>query len=167
MDTSEKPIMVVGFDEGQNSCYALEWTLDRFFLPYAPNFPFNLILVHAMRPSSSLNLISPTEAEVLRSIERDLRRIGEQIVGKAKKICATKKMKEFSMDVIEGNPRNILCEAVEKNRASVLVVGAHDYGPIKRVVLESVSDYCFHHAQCSVIIVKQPKINPKGFILHT
>lgn len=43
----EKPVMVVGVDESEQSTYALEWTLDRFFAPYAPNFPFKLIIVHA------------------------------------------------------------------------------------------------------------------------
>ncbi|KAK8557426.1 hypothetical protein V6N13_013697 [Hibiscus sabdariffa] len=56
-----------------------------------------------------------------------------------------------------GDPRNVLCEAVEKHNASVLVVGSHGYGPMKRAVLGSVSDYCAHHAHCSVMIVKKPK----------
>ncbi|KAF3556416.1 hypothetical protein F2Q69_00010234 [Brassica cretica] len=40
----------------------------------------------------------------------------------------------------------------------ILVVGSHGYGAIKRAVLGSVSDYCAHHAHCSVMIVKKPKI---------
>lgn len=35
-------------------------------------------------------------------------------------------------EAIEGDPRNVLCEAVEKHHASVLVVGSHGYGAIKR-----------------------------------
>ncbi|KAL6582609.1 hypothetical protein OROMI_004687 [Orobanche minor] len=34
--------------------------------------------------------------------------------------------------VVDGDARNILCEAVEKHNASVLVVGSHGYGAIKR-----------------------------------
>lgn len=76
---------------------------------------------------------------------------------------------------------------MDKHNASVLVVGSHGYGAIKRyilgfsfsslsmplvfngllstnihfvrgrAVLGSVSDYCAHHAHCSVMIVKKPR----------
>lgn len=41
-------------------------------------------------------------------------------------------VKDVVYEVIEGDPRNILPEAVEKYRADVLVVGSHGYGAIKR-----------------------------------
>uniref|UniRef100_A0A453AQ76 UspA domain-containing protein n=1 Tax=Aegilops tauschii subsp. strangulata TaxID=200361 RepID=A0A453AQ76_AEGTS len=61
------------------------------------------------------------------------------------------------VEVIDGEPRFVLCNAVEKHHADLLVVGSHGYGAIKRAFLGSVSDYCAHHAHCSVMIVKQPK----------
>lgn len=36
------------------------------------------------------------------------------------------------VEAVEGDPRNVLCEAVEKYHASVLVVGSHGYGALKR-----------------------------------
>lgn len=36
------------------------------------------------------------------------------------------------MEVVDGDPRNVLCEAVDKHHASILVVGSHGYGAIKR-----------------------------------
>ena len=36
------------------------------------------------------------------------------------------------VEVVEGDARNVLCEAVEKHHASILVVGSHGYGAIKR-----------------------------------
>lgn len=38
----------------------------------------------------------------------------------------------MTLEVVEGDARNVLCEAVEKYHASVLVVGSHGYGAIKR-----------------------------------
>lgn len=35
-------------------------------------------------------------------------------------------------EAVEGDPRNVLCETVEKYHADVLVVGSHGYGAIKR-----------------------------------
>ncbi|KAL9667710.1 hypothetical protein QQ045_002074 [Rhodiola kirilowii] len=64
----------------------------------------------------------------------------------------------MDLQVMEGDPRNALCEAVDKHHAATLVIGNHGHGAIKRAVLGSVSDYCDHHAHCSVLIVKKPKI---------
>lgn len=56
----EKSVMVVGVDDSEQSTYALEWTLDRFFAPYAPNYPFKLFIVHA-KPNavSAVGLAGP------------------------------------------------------------------------------------------------------------
>jgi len=36
---------------------------------------------------------------------------------------------------MEGDPRIVLCDAVEKHHASMLVVGSHGYGALKRYIL--------------------------------
>ena len=41
-------------------------------------------------------------------------------------------VKDVVYEVIEGDPRNVLPEAVEKYHADMLVVGSHGYGAIKR-----------------------------------
>lgn len=41
-------------------------------------------------------------------------------------------IKDVVVEVIEGDARNVLCDAVERHHASVLVVGSHGYGAIKR-----------------------------------
>ncbi|KAF7120279.1 hypothetical protein RHSIM_Rhsim13G0011000 [Rhododendron simsii] len=204
MATAEKPVMVVGIDDSEHSIYALEWALTHFFTPLAPNFPFNLVVLHA-KPSatSAVGLAGPGAADVLPYVEADLKKIASKVLEKAKEICLSKSVilnldllsstsvfpfdslpsglkcghlcefplpnvlyeRSFSMQVnevileaVEGDPRNVLCEAVEKHHASMLVVGNHGYGAIKRAVLGSVSDYCAHHAHCTVMIVKKPKI---------
>ncbi|GMN38007.1 hypothetical protein TIFTF001_007286 [Ficus carica] len=159
MATDEKQVMVVGIDDSEQSSYALEWTLDHFFAPYASNPPFKLVIVHAKpTPTSAVGLAGPGAADVLPFVDTDLRRIASRVVDKAREICARKSVNIFLAEVIEGDARNVLCEAVDKHHASVLVVGSHGYGAIKRAVLGSVSDYCAHHAHCSVMIVKRPKI---------
>ena len=39
---------------------------------------------------------------------------------------------DATLEVVEGDARTVLCEHVEKHRASILVVGSHGYGAIKR-----------------------------------
>ncbi|CAN1332757.1 Universal stress protein A-like protein [Linum perenne] len=129
---TQKQVMVVGIDDSEHSMYALQWTLDHFFTPFAGDGSlFKLVVVHSKpTPSSVVSLAGPATAEV----------------------------KDAVFEVVEGDARNVLCEAVERHGASVLVVGSHGYGTIKRAVLGSVSDYCAHHAHCTVMIVKKPKI---------
>ncbi|KAK4282491.1 hypothetical protein QN277_013861 [Acacia crassicarpa] len=157
MATSEKPVMVVGIDEHDHSTYALEWTLDHFFAN-GPNSVFKLLLVHSKpTAASAVGLVGPGAADALPVIDADLRKIAARVVEKAKKTCANKSLNDVAVEVVEGDPRNVLCDAVERHDASVLVVGSHGYGTIKRAVLGSVSDYCAHHAHCTVMIVKKPK----------
>ncbi|KAE8009491.1 hypothetical protein FH972_005925 [Carpinus fangiana] len=146
MATSEKQVMVVGFDDHEHSTYALEWTLKHFFAPFASNPPFQLVIVHA-KPS-------PPSVPIP---EADLKKRAAQVAENVEEICRNQLENEAVVEVMQGDPRNVLCDTVEKHRASVLVVGSHGYGAIKRAVLGSVSDYCAHHAHCSVMIVKRPK----------
>ncbi|KAH6827391.1 Adenine nucleotide alpha hydrolases-like superfamily protein [Perilla frutescens var. hirtella] len=155
----EKSVMVVGIDDSDHSFYALEWTLDHFFLASPENSPFKLVVVHAKPPPlSTVGLMGPGAADVLPYVDMDLKKIAARVMEKAREICAAKSMSDAIYEVVEGDARNVLCEAVEKHQASMLVVGSHGYGAIKRAVLGSVSDYCAHHAHCSVMIVKRPKI---------
>lgn len=43
-------------------------------------------------------------------------------------------MSDAVYEIHEGDARNVLCEAVEKHHADMLVVGSHGYGAIKRFV---------------------------------
>ncbi|EMS45264.1 Universal stress protein A-like protein [Triticum urartu] len=88
--------------------------------------------------------------DVVRVVDADLRKRAEDVVDRARRLCVAN-------SVMEGEARYVLCDAVDKHHADLLVVGSHGYGAIKRAFLGSVSDYCAHHAHCSVMIVKQPK----------
>ncbi|KAF3330254.1 fiber protein Fb19 [Carex littledalei] len=150
----EKTAMVVGIDESEHSFYALQWTLLHFFSIPVPLF--KLIVVTAKpTPGSVVGLAGPGSADVIPFVESDLRRSALRVIEKAKELCHS--VSDVVYEIHEGDARNVLCEAVEKHHADMLVVGSHGYGAIKRAVLGSVSDYCAHHAHCTVMIVKKPK----------
>ncbi|KAK1315541.1 hypothetical protein QJS10_CPA05g00416 [Acorus calamus] len=157
--TTEKPVMVVGIDDSDHSTYALQWVLNHFFVPLpSDDHPFKLVVVHAKpTPSSVIGLAGPGSAEVLPFVEADLKKIASRVVEKAKELCVSKSVHGVLLEVVEGDARSVICDAVEKHHATVLAVGSHGYGAIKRAVLGSVSDYCAHHAHCTVMIVKKPK----------
>ncbi|EOA25108.1 hypothetical protein CARUB_v10018416mg, partial [Capsella rubella] len=59
-----------------------------------------------------------------------------------------------------GDAKEVICNAVQKLKADMLVMGTHDYGFFKRALLGSVSEYCAKRVRCPVIIVKkQPQDN--------
>jgi hypothetical protein len=39
---------------------------------------------------------------------------------------------DVEFEALEGDARNVLCDAVERHHAEMLVVGSHGYGAIKR-----------------------------------
>ncbi|KAM4119099.1 hypothetical protein ACJW30_03G034000 [Castanea mollissima] len=83
--------MVVGIDDNEHNTYALEWTLDHFFAPYASNHPFKLVLVHSKAtPSAAIGLAGPGAAEVLPLVDADLKKITARVVKKARELCSTK-----------------------------------------------------------------------------
>ncbi|KAM3254915.1 hypothetical protein ACQJBY_048385 [Aegilops geniculata] len=150
-----KMTMVVGVDESEHSYYALQWTLLHFFSP-GQQQQYRLVVVTAKpTAASAVGLAGPGAADVLPFVEADLKRSSLRVIDKAKELCA--QVSDAVFEVVEGDARNVLCEAVERHHAEMLVVGNHGYGAIKRAVLGSVSDYCTHHAHCTVMIVKKPK----------
>ncbi|GJN34828.1 hypothetical protein PR202_gb23526 [Eleusine coracana subsp. coracana] len=76
-------------------------------------------------------------ADVVSFVEADLKRSSMRVIKKAKDLCM--QVSDATFEVVEGDARNVLCEAVEKHRAELLVVGSHGYGAIKRPSLGSTS----------------------------
>ncbi|ESW16272.1 hypothetical protein PHAVU_007G143000 [Phaseolus vulgaris] len=154
---SEKKVVVIGIDDREASTYAIRWTLDHFF----PSPIFKLVLVHS-RPaaSSAVGFTGPSAGEIFSILDSDLQKTATKVIDSAKQLCIEKSVHDAALEVVEGDPRNVLCMAVEKYHAAILVVGSHGRGALKRVVLGSVSDFCAHHANCTVMIVKKPKIKP-------
>uniref|UniRef100_A0A7N0ZT12 UspA domain-containing protein n=1 Tax=Kalanchoe fedtschenkoi TaxID=63787 RepID=A0A7N0ZT12_KALFE len=159
--TTEKPVMVVGMDESEHSFYALNWTIDHFFAPYAPNHPFKLILADPLGgqrgqppPRIPPKIFLTSAADVLPYIEADLKKVAARVLDKAKEICISKQINWwFGWKHNSGVSKIASWIDVAKLCGYVigrLLNGFHGLG--------SVSDYCSHHAHCSVMIVKRPKI---------
>lgn len=55
----------------------------------------------------------------------------------------------------QGDSRDEIVDAVDKVKADSLILGSRGIGALKRTFLGSTGDYCLHHANCVVIVVKQ------------
>jgi nucleotide-binding universal stress UspA family protein len=54
-----------------------------------------------------------------------------------------------------GNPAREILHAIEKDRIDLVVLGAHRFGAIARLLLGGTSERVLTHAPCSVLIVRR------------
>jgi len=54
---------------------------------------------------------------------------------------------------LEGMPGEEICKAARERDVRMIVVGAHGWGRVGRVIHGSVSEYVLHHAEVPVLVV--------------
>ena len=54
---------------------------------------------------------------------------------------------------LEGMPGEEICEAAKERDVRLIVVGAHGWGRMGRMIHGSVSEYVLHHAEAPVLVV--------------
>ncbi|VFQ83247.1 unnamed protein product [Cuscuta campestris] len=152
--TMKRKVMIA-IDESEFSRYALEWTLENFHDSLL-NSQLVLFTVLPMVDygyiyASSLGFTPP---ELLKSIQDNQKKVATVLLEKADDIC--KKHGITTERVIEaGDPKDAICQAVEKMKIQLLVLGSHSRGALKRAILGSVSNYCVNNANCQVLVVKK------------
>ncbi|KAI3932711.1 hypothetical protein MKW98_012682 [Papaver atlanticum] len=96
-------------------------------------------------------------SDVLMSMEKYSKEVADCVIEKAKRVCKDLQNVKVETMIESGDAREVICDAVEKIGADVLVMGTHGYGMIKRAFLGSVSTHCAQNVKCPVLIVKKPK----------
>ncbi|PAN21273.1 hypothetical protein PAHAL_3G455900 [Panicum hallii] len=128
-----KPVMVVGIDDSDHSYYALDRRPQQY----------RLGVLTAKPPASSvIGIAGIGSAELLPTVEADLKRTAARVMDKAKSLCA--EVADVGYEAIEGDARGVICEAVDRHHAEIPAIGCHGYSKWKRAVLGSVSNYCMH-----------------------
>jgi nucleotide-binding universal stress UspA family protein len=64
---------------------------------------------------------------------------------------------KVSYQQVLGSPAKTICQIAEKEQIDLIIIGHRGLSGIGELLLGSVSNYVFHHAPCSVLIVNQPK----------
>ncbi|KAL8129450.1 hypothetical protein V2J09_018605 [Rumex salicifolius] len=170
--------VLIGMDDSDESFYALQWALNNLLKPVAneqSNAPpllaaagdpsqderCLLYLVHVQQPFQSYvypagPAVFATTTSVMESVRKAQAEIAESLFARAMKICKEHHVRSETL-VLEGSPKEMICQAAEQMHVDMLVLGSRGLGQIKRAFLGSVSDYCAHHVGCPVLIVKPPK----------
>ncbi|KAK6277751.1 UspA - like 10 [Theobroma cacao] len=160
--------VIVAVDGSEESMGALRWALDNLKLrsstPDSTKSPGYFLVLHVQSPPSiaaglnpgAIPFGGPSGLEVpafTAAIEAHQKRITEVILDHALQICSERNA-NVKTQVAIGDPKEKICEVVENLHSDLLVMGSRAFGPIKRMFLGSVSNYCANHAQCPVIIIK-------------
>ncbi len=61
---------------------------------------------------------------------------------------------EPETQLLAGIPPDEICELANRLAATLVVVGAHGWGAVRRVLFGSVSQAVLHHAPCPVLVVR-------------
>ncbi|KAL3510766.1 hypothetical protein ACH5RR_030167 [Cinchona calisaya] len=153
--TVERKKVMVAIDDSECSHYALEWALDNFHQLISDSelviFTVQPIAKYSYLYASSMGAAPP---ELIRNFQEQNQKAANALLETAKAICD--KHGVIARTVTEvGDPKDAICEAVEKLKVQLLVLGSHSRGAIKRAFLGSVSNYCVHNAKAPVLVVRK------------
>ncbi|XP_059646528.1 universal stress protein A-like protein isoform X2 [Cornus florida] len=157
--------VMVAVDESDESFYALKWALDNLFRSAAAAAPDQppanqddqITVVHVQQPFQPYIYPAGPVVESVRKAQEETAAI---ILTRALQMCKERMIKTETL-ILEGDPKDMICQATEQMHVDLLVMGSRGLSKIKRAFLGSVSDYCAHHAKCPILIVKPPKESHK------
>jgi nucleotide-binding universal stress UspA family protein len=120
---------------------------------FAP--PEELTLAHAITlPDLDHPMVTPEIRDtVIEEIEGKLRLEGEEILKRARAEVPA----DFpSVQLVHqiGNPAQVILETAQSSHSDLIILGARGLGPVKELVLGSVSHRVVLHAPCSVLVMK-------------
>lgn len=122
---------------------------------FAP--PEACTLVHALAlPDLSYPLITPdVRQEAQQDITTHLRKEGEDLLNQAERQVPS----DFShIERIHqiGHPVDVILDTARSSHADLILLGARGLGPVKELILGSVSHRIILHAPCPTMVVKAP-----------
>jgi nucleotide-binding universal stress UspA family protein len=104
-------------------------------------------------PATTPGFASGMVRQAIKDIVKERRAALEEAQERAAAIFAGT-VKKVEREVLGGDPVDALCRAAAKPRVDLVVVGARGLGPLKRLVLGSVSEGVLRHVDRPVLIVK-------------
>ncbi|KAK7392747.1 hypothetical protein VNO78_21194 [Psophocarpus tetragonolobus] len=165
--------VMVAIDESEGSFYALKWVIDNLITAMAtvgessPQNDGMVYLAHVEpKVQNYVYPIGPGGAAfypttvVVDSVKKAHEERSAALLARALKICHDKLVKAESI-ILNGDAREMICEAADQMQIDLLVLGSRGLGTLKRTFLGSVSDYCAHHAKMPILIVKPPQHSRK------
>jgi nucleotide-binding universal stress UspA family protein len=136
--------IVVGVDGSEPSKRALRWAIEQAELIGAT---VEAVGVWEHRSSYAWGAVAVVDAaEVADVCERTVIEMVTEVSGEAPSV-------HLVSYVMRGNPAHELVQ--QAKGADLLVVGSRGHNGLVGALLGSVSQYCVHHAECPVVVVRE------------
>lgn len=154
--------VVVAVDESEESMHALSWCLNNLLSGKDHNPNTTLILLYIKPPIPSYSSLDVAgyifTGDVIATMEKHNKDLANSVMNRAEAVYERFNSEvKVEKKIGSGDAKEVICVAVDKLGADILVMGSHDYGFFKRALLGSVSDYCSKHVKCPLVVVKRPK----------
>ncbi|KAL6007477.1 hypothetical protein ACLOJK_002746 [Asimina triloba] len=155
--SSRKKQVMVAIDERECSHYALKWTLENLLDRVEASPPLILFTVQSIAFHNYISAATygASVVELKKSVQEHQKKIAFALLERAKEICSNHGVTVETVTEV-GDPREVICEAVEKLNVDLLILGSDGRTAIQRAFLGSVSNYCVQNGKCPVLIVKKP-----------
>ncbi|KAJ4793732.1 Adenine nucleotide alpha hydrolases-like superfamily protein [Rhynchospora pubera] len=152
MATGNLGCVVVAVDGSEESMKALQWALDNLRLrPGGEEVePGALVVLHVQSPPSIAAGLNPGPIPFGGPSEVDVPAFTAAIDAHQRRITQV----NVKTHVVVGDPKEKICEVAANLKCDLLVMGCRAIGPIKRMFLGSVSNYCINHVGCPVVVIK-------------
>ncbi|KAJ9559110.1 hypothetical protein OSB04_013724 [Centaurea solstitialis] len=114
--------------------YAVPTETCSYFELYLHFYPLWVFLLSKIPPSSSENYVRSAmyaSSAMVESIRKAQRQNATELLSRALKVCKEMKIKAETL-ILEGNPKEMICQAVEEMHFDLLVVGSRGLGTIER-----------------------------------
>ncbi|XP_010264140.1 PREDICTED: uncharacterized protein LOC104602218 isoform X2 [Nelumbo nucifera] len=141
-----KKKVMIAIDESECSHYALKWVLDHL-QDFFPTSSLIIFTVQSLADFAYLSAASPvsgrmfcvaTNPELIKSVQEHQRKAALALLEKAKDICATQGVVAETITEV-GDPKEVICDAVEKFKINLLILGSHGRGTLKRQILAAAN----------------------------
>ena len=147
--------IVLGTDGSEGARWASELLLA---LPFSP--PVEISVLSAVDvPEPAFTSLTPMARRAYGQALATMRREAEQVALKAIETAAEAlegRVTSLATRLKQGSPATALTEMAESLRADVIAVGSRGLGPVKELLLGSVSHQVVRCAPCSVLIARGP-----------
>ncbi|KAL5999366.1 hypothetical protein ACLOJK_040826 [Asimina triloba] len=115
--------VLVAIDESEGSLYALSWALTNLFA--ATTAETTLVLLHVQQPFQQY--IFPAGP-----VRKAQQQNSAAVLARALELCKGKPLIKVESIILDGEPKETICQVAEKIPVDLLVVGSRGLGAIKR-----------------------------------
>eukprot|EP00898_Chlorokybus_atmophyticus_P008866 jgi/Chlat1/8981/Chrsp94S08274 len=152
--------VLVSVDHSNEAMHALEWALEQL-----ARKEDKIVMVHAQPPvpvytghhgMQGWSLPAGVEDNLENEIMAAAKTLGADMLA----LCRDRGF-AAEYHVFKGPTLgDVICDAVSHLKGDMLVIGARRISALKRAFVGSTSDFCAHHLDCPVIVVKKPVSEP-------